>query len=137
MVTKLAVTAMDTWAVQGISTLVTGIVALIVVLRSRTIAYIPMFLKDTQTLGLMLVTEGLLAPAAVLTLIAALEAGPVSLVSVVWASRPLIVLLLSIALSTPVWNVLREPLDRETLGLKMMSTVLIVGGLLTLGIRTD
>ena len=71
---------------------------------------------------------------AILTLIIALEAGPVSLVSVITATRPLLVLLLTIALSTPAWNILREPLDRETIGLKTISTALIVGGVITLAL---
>ena len=94
----------------------------------------PTFFRDTKAVGVMFFTEGLLGPAAILTLIIALAAGPVSLVSVVTASRPLLVLLMSIALSTPAWNILREPLDRETLGLKAISTGLIVGGVVVLAI---
>jgi len=132
VVTKLAADAMSIWAVQGISTLVLGIAVLIFVLRPRHISYMPTLLRDTPTLSLMLLTEGLLAPAAILTLIMALAEGPVSLVSAVTASRPLLVFLLSMALSTPVWNILREPLDRQTLGLKAISIVFTVGGVITL-----
>ncbi|MDA1035603.1 MAG: EamA family transporter [Chloroflexi bacterium] len=134
VVTKVATDTMSVWAVEGISTLVLGIAVLLVVLRTGRIRRIPTFLHDTQTVGVMLLTEGLLAPAAVLTLIIALSKGPVSLVSVITASRPLLVLLISIALSTPAWNILREPLDRETLGLKAFSTVLIVGGVIALAL---
>ena len=58
----------------------------------------------------------------------------VSLVSAVSSSRPLLVLLLSIALSTNAWNVLNESVDRQTLGLKALSTVLIVAGVVTLAV---
>ena len=44
----------------------------------------------------------------------------------------LMVLAASAALSTPFWNVLGEPLDRRTLGVKLASTVLIVGGVVAL-----
>ena len=73
-----------------------------------------------------------LAPAAVFTLLLAFSLGTVSLVSVVSASRPLLVLALSVALSTRWWDVLHEPLDRETVGLKAVSTVMIVGGVVAL-----
>lgn len=132
VVTKLATETTSIWAIQGISTIVLGIAILTVVLRPAPIAHIPTYLRHPPTVSLMLLTEGLIAPAAILTLIIALEAGPVSLVSVITATRPLLVLLLTIALSTPAWNILREPLDRETIGLKTTSTALIVGGVIAL-----
>lgn len=134
VVTKLATDTTSIWAVQGISTLVLGLAILAVVFRRAPLAQIPSYLRHAPTASLMLLTEGLLAPGAILTLIIALEAGPVSLVSVVTASRPLLVLLLTLALSTPAWNILREPLDRETIGLKTTSTALIVGGVITLAL---
>jgi uncharacterized membrane protein len=80
----------------------------------------------------MLLAEGLIAPAAILTLIMALADGPVSLVSAITASRPILVFLLSIALSTPALNMLREPLDRQTLGVKAISIAFTVAGVITL-----
>ena len=132
VVTKLAADAMSIWAVQGISTLVLGTAILTFVLRPSHVSYMPTFLRDTPALSLMLLTEGLLAPAATLTLIIALADGPVSLVSSITASRPVLVFLLSIALSTPALNMLREPLDRQTLGLKAISIAFTVGGVIAL-----
>jgi uncharacterized membrane protein len=132
VVTKLAADAMSIWAVQGISTLVLGIAVLTVVLRPNQTSYLPIFLRDRSTLSLMLLAEGLIAPAAILTLIMALADGPVSLVSAITASRPILVFLLSIALSTPALNMLREPLDRQTLGVKAISIAFTVAGVITL-----
>ena len=111
-----------------------GGVVLAVVLRPGRLAHVPVFLKDRRAMGVTLLAEGLFAPAAVLTLLIALSLGPVSLVSVVSASRPLLVLFITMGLSTPVWNVLNEPLDRHTIGLKALSTALIVGGLIALAV---
>ena len=50
-------------------------------------------------------------------------------------ARPLFVLGLTVLLSTRFWNVLNEPLDRNTVVLKVVATALIVGGIvgLTMG----
>ena len=77
---------------------------------------------------MLVLAEGLLAPLAALMFIVALDLGQVSSVSAVSASRPMITLMLGIALSTRYWNVLNERLDRETLGLKTLAVVMIVGG---------
>ena len=66
--------------------------------------------------------------------IIALDLGQVSSVSVLSASRPLFTLMLGVALSTRYWNVLNEPLDRETVGLKTLAVVMIVGGVVVLSV---
>jgi bacterial/archaeal transporter family protein len=132
VVTKQATDHASVWAVQGVSTLVLGVLTVAVVGRRDRFAGIPALVCDRHLVGVMLLTEGVLAPAAVGTLMLAFTLGTVSLVSVVAASRPLLVLIISAGLSTRVWNVLHEPLDRETLGLKAFSTLLIVGGVATL-----
>jgi uncharacterized membrane protein len=83
---------------------------------------------------MMFMTEGVLGPIAALSFVYALSVGPVSLVSTVASVRPLSVLIISAVLSTPAWNFLNEPLDRETIALKAISTALIVGGVITLGL---
>ena len=89
-------------------------------------------LRVPHLASVMMLAEGLLAPAAVYTLALAFSLGTVSLVSVVGSARPLLVLVISVALSTRAWNVMHEPIDRETLGLKAFSTALIVGGVTVL-----
>ena len=83
---------------------------------------------------MLIITEGVLAPIALVILAASISRGPVSLVSAVAATRPLFVLILASVLSTRVWNIMSEPLDRGTLTLKAASTVLMVGGLVALGL---
>lgn len=134
-VTAQASGVASVWAVQGVSTLLLGVLVIAVVGRRERILRVPGMLRDRRVAGVMLLTEGLLAPAAVFTLILAFSLGSVSVVSVVAASRPLLVLVISVALSTHAWNVLHEPLDRETLGLKAFATMLIVGGVAALAIE--
>jgi drug/metabolite transporter (DMT)-like permease len=134
VVTDQATGVASVWAVQGVSTMVLGVLVLVIVARPERLARVPMMLRDRHVAGVMLLTEGALAPAAVFTLMLAFSLGSVSLVSVVAASRPLLVLVISVALSTQAWDVLHEPLDRETLGLKAFATVLIVGGVVALAI---
>jgi bacterial/archaeal transporter family protein len=132
VVTKQATEYASVWAVQGVSTLVLGLVILAIVGRRDRFARVPTMARNRHLVWVMLLTEGALAPAAVGTLMLAFSLGTVSLVSVVAASRPLLVLIISVALSTRAWDVLHEPLDRETLGLKAFSTLLIVGGVAVL-----
>ena len=130
--TKHATEFASVWSVQGISTLVLGLITLAVFLRPARLSRVPAIARDRHLVWMMLLTEGALAPAAVFTLMLAFSLGEVSQVSVVSAGRPLLLLAISVALSTRWWNVLHEPLDRETVGLKLVSTVLIVGGVIAL-----
>ena len=132
VVTKQATEFASVWAVQGVSTLVLGAVVVAIVGRPSRFARLPSLARDKHLVWVMLLTEGALAPAAVGTLMLAFSLGTVSLVSVVGASRPLLILVISAALSTRAFNVLHEPLDRETLGLKALSTLLIVSGVVAL-----
>ncbi len=84
--------------------------------------------RDAKAMGVLFIAEGIAAPIAGLMFVIAVSLGPISLVSTTTAARPLFVLALSALLSTPAWNLLNEPLDRETLGLKVAAVALIVGG---------
>ena len=85
-------------------------------------------LRDRNTLVLLIVSEFILAPLGSLALAGATSLGPVSLVATVIATRPFFVLIVSTVLSTPRIRMLDEPLQRNTLALKAVSVVLIVGG---------
>ena len=97
-------------------------------LRSQMVAV----LRNPAAWRLFVIAEVVLASGAVLLLQLAIKLGPVSMVSAINATRPLFVLIFSVALSTRLWNVLNEPLDRDTLALKLASTVLVVAGLVGL-----
>jgi len=48
------------------------------------------------------------------------------------STRSLFVLAITLGLSTRFWNVLDEPMDRNTVTLKLASTALIVAGVIGL-----
>lgn len=132
VVSKEATNQMNVWAIQAFRAAAMGAGVLALQGRGRAFREARLMLSDRGAMGLLVLTEGIMAPIAAFMFVVALSLGPVSLVSAVSSSRPLIVLAASAALSTPFWNVLGEPLDRRTLGVKLASTVLIVGGVVAL-----
>ena len=89
-------------------------------------------MRNPQARNLYLTIELLLATTAVILQQVAIKLGPVSLVSALSGARPLFVLGLTVLLSTRFWNVLNEPLDWNTVALKVIATALIVGGIVGL-----
>jgi drug/metabolite transporter (DMT)-like permease len=129
---KQATDVASIWAVEGVSVTVLGVLVLALMARRERLMRVPAMLRIPHLVSVMVLAEGLFAPAAVYTLVQAFSLGTVSMVSVVGSARPLLVLIISSGLSTRAWNVMHEPIDRETLGLKALSTALIVGGVATL-----
>lgn len=121
-------------ATQSMRALGMGLGVLAFVWRPRHTQPLIAALRNKRTAGLMFMTEGVMGPTAAFIFVYALSVGSVSLVTTVAAIRPLAILALSLALSTRWWNVLHEPMDRETVGLKVIATLLIVGGVVTLRI---
>jgi transporter family protein len=132
IVTGEAVERMNVWAVQSFRAMFMGLGVLAVSWRPALNAELRKALRDRKAVGVLFLAEGTMAPVAALLFAVGLSLGPVAVVSAVTSSRPLIVLVLSTLLSTRIWNVLNEPLDRATLGLKVFSTALIVGAVITL-----
>jgi drug/metabolite transporter (DMT)-like permease len=132
IVSDEATDRLNVGATQGLRALGMGVGVLALSARPRHIRPLIAALQNRRTVGLMLVAEGIMAPAAALIFVYALSVGSVSLVTTVAAVRPLAILTLSLALSTRYWNVLHEPMDRDTIGLKVVATLLIVGGVVTL-----
>lgn len=125
---------MNVWAIQAArSATMCGCIFLLAA-RPTTVRQFKRAVREPYTLFVLVLAEGLMAPLAALTFVIALDLGQVSSVSAVSASRPLITLVLGAALSTRYWNVLNEPLDRATLGLKAMAVVMIVGGVAVLSL---
>ncbi|MHC4996321.1 MAG: EamA family transporter [Planctomycetota bacterium] len=123
---------MNVWAVQGFRAAAMGIGVLALTWRPRHTESVVRAIRTPRTIGWMVLTEGITAPIAALAFVYALSVGEVSLVTTAIAVRPLAVLTITIALSTRYWNLLNEPLDRQTLGLKIAATVMIVGGVVAL-----
>ena len=134
VVSKEATNHMNVWAIQAFRAASMGAGVLALQARANALREARRMLGDRRAMGTLVLTEGIMAPTAAFMFVVALSLGPVSLVSAVSSSRPLIVLGFSALLSTGLWNMLNEPLDRRTLGLKLVSTVLIVAGVAVLAL---
>ena len=88
--------------------------------------------KHAQTRYLVFLVFFILAPASVAFALLATNAGPVSLVSTVIATRPMFVFVFTTILSKTRLHFLGEPLKRDTFLLKGISITLVVGGLVLL-----
>ena len=132
VVSEQATREMNVWAIQAVRSATMSAAIFVLAARPVTVRQFSRATRNLYTLYMLVMAEGLLAPLAALMFVVALDLGQVSSVSVVSASRPLITLVLGVALSTRYWNVLNEPLDRETVGLKTLAVVMIVGGVAVL-----
>ena len=65
---------------------------------------------------------------AMYAMLLALSLGSAALVTTLLSTRPVFVLLISASLSTRFWNLMNEPLTRDVLVLKSISTTIVVGG---------
>jgi drug/metabolite transporter (DMT)-like permease len=129
---KQAASGLSVWALFGCYAFGIGFSLAIISLRPTVFRQVASVVRVPAAIRLFLITELALAGLAILLLQIALKLGPVSVIGGIIASRSLFVLIYSSLLSTPFWNVLNEPLDRQTLALKSFSTVLIVVGLVAL-----
>jgi drug/metabolite transporter (DMT)-like permease len=85
--------------------------------------------SNGQTLLLLVLAEFTLAPLAVFLNVVAINLGPVSQVGALTGTRPFFVFIFSSLLSVPAIRLLNEPLERSTLGVKLASIFMIVGGI--------
>ena len=134
VVSKEATNQMNVLAIQAVRSVSMGAGVLVLSGRGPAFREVRALLGSPRAMGTLVVAEGLIAPVAALMFVVAVSLGPVSLVSAVGSSRPLILLGMSTLLSTRVWNVLNEPLDRRTIGVKLVSTGMIVVGVAVLGL---
>ena len=80
-------------------------------------------------MAVLVAAEYTLAPLATLITLIAINLGPVSVVSTVMATRPLFVFVYSTLFSLPAIRLLEEPLERNTLAVKLTSLVMIIIGI--------
>ena len=80
----------------------------------------------------MLAADFLIATVASISLTKATEMGAISLVAALAATRPFFVFLISSLFSIQKIRILNEPLDRDTLVLKVVALAMIVGGILSI-----
>ena len=128
VVNKEVLETVPLWSVYSLRAVGMGVGMMLLSFHVRVLRQAREVACRPRSLGLFVLTEVLLAPVAVVLLMVAILLGPVSLVSTVSSVRPLLVMGISVALSTRLWNVLGEPLDRETLAMKGAAIVVIAGG---------
>lgn len=90
--------------------------------------------RNWRTLALMLTADFILAPVASVSLTRATGLGAVSLVAALAATRPFFVFLVGSFFSIDRIKLLDEPLERETLALKVVALGMIVGGIAALSL---
>jgi len=105
--------------------------------RPKSIAEAWVAIRDPRVFGLTVMAEVIVAPVAGLLFTIALSQGPVSLISAVQGVRPLIVLILTTLFSTKGLNIFDEPLDKRTIGTKVIAVVLIVGGIAVMNLAAQ
>ncbi|MFQ5860540.1 MAG: DMT family transporter, partial [Dehalococcoidia bacterium] len=128
LITKHVLGELSLWNAYTLRQL--GFAAPFLLVSLRPVAMLQVWdsLRNPTARWLMLGIEAIAGPAAVVLTLLAIQRGPVSLVSTLTATRPLFVFLFATLLSTPLWRMMDEPLERGTLAVKLVSIVLIILG---------
>lgn len=98
-------------------------------LRPSFLREVRMLVSDRVGVGVFVLSEGFIVLIATLLTLWVFLLGPVSLAATLMSTRPFFVFILSVLLSTQAWRILNEPLDRDTLTQKFVSTAMIMGGI--------
>lgn len=125
---KLALEELPLWNVFALRQAMVGAVVVLPSLRPGIVSQVRKQLADRQGMALLIFTEGALVFVVHYLILVALDRGSASVVATLIATRPFFVLVYSALLSTPAWRILDEPLNRDTLALKLASTAMIIGG---------
>lgn len=125
---KLVLEDLEVWELFVVRSSGLGTAALVATYSRRTLADARAALNDPIAVGFFVLTEGVLVFIALGLTLLAIDLGPVSLVSTVMATRPLFVFVMGLLLSTRMWRVMDESMDRQTLVTKVVSTAMVVGG---------
>lgn len=125
---KIALEEMDLWNVLALRSFFLGLVLLIPGLTRDGRRQARIVVRNTKGFLLTILTEGVLAWAGLFTMLLALALGPASLVATLMSSRPVFVLIISVVLSLRFIRFLNEPLTRDALVTKIVSTTLVVSG---------
>ena len=131
---KAALDDMTFWNLFVVRSLGFCVVAVLLPLRPSVIRECRQVLRDRVAFGMIVLNEGGIAFGTMALMLWAISLGPVSLVATVMSTRPLFVFVLSLVLSSGVWRVLDEPLERNILTRKLVSTTMIVGGVASLSL---
>ena len=128
LTSKVALNEVEFWNVFGLRSVFLGAVFLLPGLTPQGLRQVKVILGNRTLVLFILLVEGMIAPLAIYFMVLALSLGSAALVTTLLSTQPVFVLLISALLSTRYWNVMQEPLTRETLGLKGVSIAMVVGG---------
>jgi drug/metabolite transporter (DMT)-like permease len=134
---KEATNYVSVWTIMPLRSVAMGIGVMLISGRPKSIAEAWVAIRDPRVFGLTVMAEVIVAPVAGLLFTIALSQGPVSLISAVQGVRPLIVLILTTLFSTKGLNIFDEPLDKRTIGTKVIAVVLIVGGIAVMNLAAQ
>ncbi len=111
---------------------------LIVGARKRNFKVLKRFVSNTHTwyMYALFATEGIGPFLGNIFLLMALTNGPVSLVSALLGSRPVLVLIISLIISFFASKTIKESKSKKSIALKFASTVAIVAGVITITVYT-
>jgi transporter family protein len=132
LTSKVALNEGEFWNVFGLRSVFMGAVFLLPGLTPQGLRQVKMILGNRTAVLLISLAEAMIAPVAIYFMVLALSLGSAALVTTLLSTQPVFVLLISALLSTRYWNVMQEPLTRETLGLKGVSIAMVVGGVAVL-----
>ena len=125
---KYALSEIEFWNLFAMRSFCLFFVLAVGGLHTKLILEVKMFWCNKQSRYLFIFVEFITAPVAMILMLAALAEGPVSMASTLFSTRPLFVLIIGGLLSTQYWNILNEPLTRETMPTKLLFTSMIVLG---------
>ena len=129
---KYALDGIEFWDLFAMRSVCLGLVLFVAGYRSGILSQVRRLASNMACVRVFVIAEIVVAPAAILAMLGALYLGPVSLASTLISVRPLFVLAITGVLSMPVLRFLDEPFTRETLPLKLLSTTMIVAGVVVL-----
>ena len=129
---KIAVEDMEFWNLFAVRTVALAAACVILPFRTSVLAETRRMLSDRVGTGVFVLNEAAIAFVAVFLMLLAISLGPVSLVATVMSARPLIVLVIAVALKGRMSGILDEVLDRKILIQKAISAAMIVGGICTI-----
>jgi uncharacterized membrane protein len=130
---KVSLAELSFWHVYALSSLGGALLLIAAALASGAGTETSSLLKRPQALAPIILGEVLLAFSMVTSFVA-FNIGPVSLVSAITATRPLMVLLYSASLSFLVPRILSERLYPKELAQKLLAAGMVVVGIATMGL---
>ncbi len=128
VINKEATNLTDVWTTHGVRNISMGLGLFAFSYKKGVVSDAFGALNNLRALLLFGIAELFLASIAAFLVVVALDIGPASLVATVSSTRPLLVLILGVSMSTKYFNVLGETLDRDSLLVKFAATTVIVAG---------